>query len=255
MIADEDFPRHAAERIGRADAFVVGRLVATGPWSEPHEDGLRGASIMTRKAARAKAAWMAMLATHRRPWPEWAELERRVHEREFVTHSIGPRAFLFSGAAADEPPLSRQIASSGAPVPEVAPPFPRWIAALVGLGCQGAGDLASAGALASELWRSNDVRAMVTLEDCEAAWHYGPLPEPRRDRLFALQSNRSGTLLFSDGATVQGFVHETRTLEKLAELEVFSRFCLRHSLRGEDWVVAWRRGDGASEGIRPLAEF
>ena len=198
---------------------------------------------------------MAMLTTHRRPWPEWAELERRVREREFVTHSIGPHAFLFSDAAGDEPPLSRQIASSGAPVPEVAPPFPPWIAALVGLAWEGAGDLASAGALAGNLWPSYDVGRIVTLEDCEAAWHYEPLPEPRRSQVFALQSNSSGTLLFSDGASVLGFVHETRSLEKLAELEVFFSFCLRHTLIGEDWVDAWRRGDGESEGIRPLAEF
>ena len=125
----------------------------------------------------------------------------------------------------------------------------------MGLACEGAGDLASAGALAGDLWPSDDLRGLLTLEACEAAWHYGPLPEPRRSQAFALQSNRSGTLLFSDGASVLGFLHETRTLERIAELEVFTRFCLRHSLIGEDWVVAWERGDGESEGIRPFAEF
>src|SRR6185503_2842956 len=99
---------------------------------------------MSEKAARAKAAWSKILAKHRRSWPEWAELERRVRERDFVTHSIGPHAFLFSDAVGEEPPLSRQIASRGAPVREIVPPFPGWIAALVGLGCGGAGDLASA---------------------------------------------------------------------------------------------------------------
>ena len=210
---------------------------------------------MSKKAERARAAWMASLATHRRAWPEWAELERRVRRRAFVTHSIGPHTFLFSDAAGEEPPLSRQIASSGAPVPEIARPFPGWVAALVGLGCLPAGDLASAGVLAGGLWRPDTLRPLVTLEDWEATWHFGFLRDPLHGPAFVLQSNRSGTPLFSDGATVLGFAEETMTLECVGELEVFSRFCLRHSLMGEDWVIAWRRGDGESEGIRRLAHF
>ena len=170
-------------------------------------------------------------------------------------HSIGPHAFLFADGVGEEPPLSRQIASSGAPVPEVAAPFPGWITALVGLGCLHAGELASAGVLAGDLWPPDRLRPVVTLENWEGTWHYAPLKDPLRSDLFVLQRNSSGTPLFSDGATVLGVAQETMTLETLGELEVFSRFCLRQSLAGEDWVVAWRRGDGESEGIRPLANF
>ena len=196
-----------------------------------------------------------MLTMHRRSWPEWAELERRVRERDFVTHSIGPHMFLFSDAAGAEPPLSRQIASKGPPVPEITVPFPGWMAALVGLGWMHAGDLASAGVLAGGLWPPDGLRPIVTREGWEGIWHFEALKDPLRSDLFVLQSNPSGTPLFSDGATVLGFAEETETLEEIAALEVFSRFCLRHSLNGEDWVVAWRRGDGESEGIRPLAHF
>jgi hypothetical protein len=207
---------------------------------------------MREKAARAKAAWLAMLATHRRSWPEWAELERRVCARDFVTHSIGPHAFLFSDAAGEEPPLSRQIASRGAPVREVAPPFPGWIGAIVGLGCQDAGNLASAGVLA-HLWPPEKVRPLP--EGWDVDRQLAPLNGPIPDPLFELQCNRSGTPLYSDGTSVLGFAEETSTLEKVGDLQVFSRFCLRYSLIGEDWVVAWRRGDGDAEGIRRLRYF
>jgi len=198
------------------------------------------ATVTSKLAARAKTAWMAILAEHRRPWPEWTELERRVRQRDFITQSIGPHVFLFSDAAGAEPPLSRQISSRGAAVPEAAPPFPGWIAALVGLACLGAGDLSSAGALAGDLWPPDKLRPSETLEGTA---------------IFVLQRNRSGTPLFSDGTSVLGHAEETDTLETIAELEVFSRFCLRQSLMGEDWVAAWRRGDAEAEGIRPLAGF
>src|SRR5262245_15182161 len=95
---------------------------------------------MTKRAALAKTAWTAMLAKHRRSWPEWAELERRVGGRDFVMHSVGPRRFIFSDASGNAPPLSRQIVPRGAPVREIAAPFPAWIAALVGTDCVDAGD-------------------------------------------------------------------------------------------------------------------
>jgi hypothetical protein len=154
----------------------------------------------------------------------------------------------------EEPPLSRRIASKGAPVPEVGAPFPAWIAALVGLGCTDAGDLASAGVLAGDLWPER-LRRLVTTEDWQSAWHFESLDEALHSGpAFVLQSSRSGTPLFSDGASVLGIVDERGTfaLAEVAELGVFFRFCLRHSLRGVDWVDAWRRGDGESEGIRPL---
>lgn len=210
---------------------------------------------MTNKAVRAKDAWRASLAAHRRPWPEWAELERRVGDRDFVTYAIGPHVFVFSGAVVDEPPLSRQIASRGAPVREIGAPFPTWIAALVGLGCEDAGDLASAGVLAGDLWPPDKLRAIATPEDWADYWHFGPLTTPVPARIFGLQRNRSGTPLFSDGANVFGFAQETQTLEKLAELEPFTRFCLRYALAGKDWADAWRRGDGEPEGFQRLSYY
>lgn len=204
------------------------------------------------RAAHAKAAWLAMLAAHRRSWPEWVELERRVRARHFVTRSVWTQSFLFSDAAGKEPPLSRRIASRGAPVREVAPPFPGWIAAIVGLGCEGEGDLASAGVLA-HLWPPD--RPSPLPEGWEVERQLGPLNGPIPRPIYELQCNRSGTPLYSDGKSVLGFAEETRTIERIADLAVFSRFCLRHSLIGEDWVVAWRRGDGEAEGILPLPYF
>ena len=212
---------------------------------------------MSKTAERAKIAWMAMLAAHRRPWPEWAELERRVAQRPFVTHEIWGQTFLYADAMDGKPPLSRQIAAQGAPLPEVDAPFPGWIAALVGLGCTDSGDLASAGVLAGDLWPER-LRPLVTSEDWLNAWHFESLEEPLHSGpAFVLQSNRSGTPLFSDGVSVLGIVErpETWTLTKVAELDVFSRFCLRHSLRGVDWADAWREGDGESEGIRRLEMY
>ncbi len=209
---------------------------------------------MSKSAEQAKTAWMAMLAAHRRPWAEWAELERRVAQRSFVTHKIFSQTFLYAGAMGDDPPLSRRIASKGAPVSEVGAPFPHWIAALVGLGCTDAGDLASAGVLAGDLWPER-LRRLVTIEDWESAWHFDSLEEPLHSGpAFVLQSSRSGTPLFSDGVSVLGIVDGRGgwKLENVGKLDVFSRFCLRHSLRGVDWVDPWRRGDGESEGIRAL---
>jgi hypothetical protein len=108
--------------------------------------------------------------------------------------------------------------------------------------------------LAGDLWPER-LRRLVTVEDWQSAWHFDSLEGPLHPGpAFVLQSNRSGTPLFSDGASVLGIVDERGgfTLKMVAELDVFSRFCLRHSLRGVDWVDAWRRGDGESEGIRPL---
>src|SRR4051812_34594611 len=118
-----------------------------------------------------------MLATHRRSWPGWAELERRGRER-------------------------------GAPVGEGVPPFPGGIAALVGLGYQGAGDLASAGVLA-HLWPPDGLKPLPAR--WEMVRQIGPLKGPIPDPIYELQCNRSGTPLYSDGKSVLGFAEETQT--------------------------------------------
>ena len=212
---------------------------------------------MSKKAARAKAAWMAMLAKHRRPWPEWAELERRVCDRDFVTQSTGhsivpvPHVFLFSGAVGEEPPLTRRIASRGALVPDVAAPFPGWVAPLVGLGCLHAGDLDLAGALASDLWPPNRLRPIVTADDWDRVWSSRTLKESLPCTLFQLQSNQSGTPLFSDGRSVLGWAEETETLDAVGDLEVFLRFCCVTPCGGRtgSWpggeAMATRKGFGA----------
>jgi hypothetical protein len=204
---------------------------------------------MRERAALAKAAWIASLETNRRSWPEWSELEQRVRDREFVIHTIGPHMFILAPGSRTAPPLSRQTTARGAPVPEVADPFPRWVSALVGLGCEGAGDLASSGVLAGSLWPPDKLRPLTAREDhgCELA----PANHPQASRIFILQCNRSGTPIFSDGASVLGWAWQSKTFEEIAPLEVFLRFCLRHSLAGEDWWAAWTRGDGQSEGILP----
>lgn len=191
------------------------------------------------------------LKKHRRPWPEWSELEERVRARDFVIHAIGPHVFVFARGSRTAAPLSRQVAAKGAPIPKIAAPFPAWITALVGLGCTSAGDLSSAGVLAGDLWPPAKLRPLTDREEWEHGCELVPANARLASRLFILQRNRSGTPLFSDGANVLAWASASRKFEKIAKLDAFLKFCLRHSLAGKDWWTAWTRGAGEPEGIRP----
>ena len=208
-----------------------------------------------KRSAHAKNAWLETLARHRRPWPEWAVLERRVRARHFVEHAVGPHAFIWAPAEGDEPPLSRRITARGAPVPDVAAPFPPWMGALLGIDCGDDGDLSSAGAIADDLWPPDRLRPITTERQWCNAWHFGPLEQPIERAIHVLQRNRSGTPLFSDGVAVLAYAEETRALVHIGELETFMRFCLRHALDGEEWADAWRRGDGDAHGLQRVRYF
>jgi hypothetical protein len=205
---------------------------------------------MGKSEENAREAWSALLASHRRAWPSWSELERRVRERAFVIHSIGPLRYLFA-TGTGEAPLSRRIASRGAPIPEIADPFPAWVSALIGVDCVDAGNLSSAGMLVGDLWPPGKLRSLTAMKD----WEHGDIVDSSNEHvasgLFILQRNRSGTPIFSDGASVLRFAPESCTFEPVAALEVFLELCLEQCLAGNDWYEAWARGAGKQRGIRP----
>jgi len=201
-------------------------------------------------ARAARSAWLVSIEAHRRSWPEWATLAQRVRERTFELHTIGPRVFVFAKGSRDAPPLSRQVSSNGR-VPEVTAPFPAWVSALIGVDFANAGDLASAGTLAGDLWPPTDPGALSSLEDWEHGCGLGPEHRAVARRTFVLQRSRSGTPLFADGKTVSAWDWQTRTFARVATLNQFLRFCLRCALEGSDWWTGWTSGAGAHDGLRP----
>lgn len=205
---------------------------------------------MNADTDRARAAWIRSLSRHRRGWPEWAELERRVRERELVRESIAPSgaSFLVSRAV---PPLTRRIGSDRTPIPPVASPFPPWVSAIVGVG--NAANPVSAGAIAS-LWPPNKLRPLTPASWSDQSTHEPPSDLAAR-AVFVLQTNRSGTPIYSDGTTVFGFAPETGRLTAIGELEPFLRFCLRHVLAGQDWFAAWEAGDGEGDSLARVELF
>lgn len=190
-----------------------------------------------------------MLRRHRRPWPEWSELERRVAEGRFEIGVVGPHVFLVEEKSRDGRLLSRKVTARGEElVPRIAAPFPAWLTGLVGVDAHE--DLSCSGALAADLWPPTRPRVLGALP----AWQRGcevRAKDPDASRVYVLQRNRSGTPLFSDGRNVLAWAWEKRAFDRVASLDVFLRFCLRQLLAGEDWWAAWTRGDGAAEGIRP----
>lgn len=153
---------------------------------------------------------------------------------------------MFSDAVGSQPPLSRQIASRGALIPEATVPFPSWIGALVGLGCTSAGDLASAGVLAGDLWPPNQLRPLETIEDWMDSWHFELLAQvPHPSPMFVLQRNDSGTPIFSDGENVLGIAYRRNKLQldkcapNLEILSVLSRAFIER--RGLGVGLATRR--------------
>ena len=206
---------------------------------------------MHQRAAIARASWIAALEQGRRSWPAWAMLEQQVRERDFEVHTIGPRVFLYAHPTPTAPPLSRQVASGDPPVPEVGAPFPAWVSSLIGVDNIPAGELSSAGALAADLWPPTPLRPVTELEEWEHGCELDPANDQRSSRIYILQRNRSGTPLFSDGVDVLTWAWPSRTFQKVAPLDVFLQFCLRHVMVGEPWWESWARGDGTREGIRP----
>lgn len=169
----------------------------------------RNAPVDAEKLLRA---WRAELAEHRRPWPEWRELEQRASEEWEVVESKGV------AHTSIELSIERRDTTTAAGVP-------KWLSALAGLRPS---RHMLRHALFGELGFGRVTRQSKSFfPELEHADH---MPSG----CTALMMTLCGGIVVLRGADVWRV--EGRALIKVGDLDTFTRYVLRCALDGRDWL-------------------